>query len=56
MWLVGILAVIIAVAVFWTFSTVRQVPTEMDGQTGPVDEDTTPPNTTGPDANPPNAS
>jgi hypothetical protein len=56
MWLIGILAVIVAVAVFWTFSSVRQIPTEMDAQTSPVDEDITPPNTTGPDENPPNAS
>ena len=55
-WLVGILALIVAIAVFWTFSNVRQIPAEMDAQTSPVDEDITPPNTTGADENPPNAS
>jgi hypothetical protein len=55
MWLIGVLALIVAIGVFWTFSNVREIPSEMDAQTSPVDEDTTPPNTTGADENPENA-
>jgi hypothetical protein len=55
MWLIGILALIVAIGAFWTFSNVREIPSEMDGQTSPVDEDITPPNTTGADQNPENA-
>jgi hypothetical protein len=38
-----------------TFSNVREIPSEMDAQTSPVDEDIAPPNTTGTDENPENA-
>jgi hypothetical protein len=54
-WLIVILALIVAIGVFWTFSNVREIPSEMDAQTSPVDEDIAPPNTTGADENPENA-
>jgi hypothetical protein len=55
-WLILAVVVIVGIATFAVFNGVRNAPAEMDGQTNAADADTKPPNTTGPDASPDNAS
>ena len=53
--LIAAVVIVVGLGSLLVFNSVRQVPGEMDGQTSPVDEDTSAPNTTGPDASPDNA-